>query len=106
MERSGMDQLSNRDVEVHRGCCCSCGPDPWMVCRNALLRGAEERFIQFLAAAQTREADLEVALAQVELRGVVVNEIHDPHRFAHVEDERLSELRHACGLAPEAHDRF
>src|SRR6266851_93873 len=106
IEGRRLDQPIKGYVEVYRGSRRSRGPDARMFGVQALLGLAEERLIQLFTAAQTGEADLEVSFSQVELGRVVVDEIDDSNRFAHVEHECLSELRHAGRLNDEAHRLF
>ena len=72
-----------------------------MRARHPLLGVREHLLGELLAGPQAGVADLDIR--QLQLLGVVADQIHDLHRLAHVEHERLGVFRHGRRLEHQAH---
>ena len=93
--RGGIDQAIKDFVEVSGRWRRPRRPDPGVISAQPFLVRTEQGLVELFAAAQTREADLEVPFTQVELGCVSVDQIDDSNRISHIEDERLAKLRQA-----------
>ena len=65
---------------------------------QGLLGVGKRLLVELLARAQTGELDADLVVGETREANQVASEVHDQHRFAHVEHEQLAALAHEPGL--------